>query len=168
MPHDVFLSYSSKDKPTADAVCALLEREGLRCWIAPRDIKPGEDWPEAIITALDGCEVLVLVFSSHSNESNQCKREVERAFDKGLPVLPLRIEHVEPSKSLEYFISTPHWLDAVNPPLEDHTKKLAFTIRTIIKSPPPMPRKRKRPPIMPLIARPVREDGSKAPWVLSV
>jgi hypothetical protein len=41
MPHDVFVSYSSDDKPTADAVCATLENKGIRCWIAPRDILPG-------------------------------------------------------------------------------------------------------------------------------
>ncbi|HXQ15450.1 MAG TPA: toll/interleukin-1 receptor domain-containing protein [Caulobacteraceae bacterium] len=42
--HDVFISYSSKDKTTADAICALLERDGAKCWIAPRDILPGEAW----------------------------------------------------------------------------------------------------------------------------
>jgi hypothetical protein len=36
MAHDVFISYSTKDKPIADAVCGTLERNGVRCWIAPR------------------------------------------------------------------------------------------------------------------------------------
>ena len=49
MAHDVFISYSTKDKPTADAACAALEAKGIRCWIAPRDILPGSDWGEAII-----------------------------------------------------------------------------------------------------------------------
>jgi phage FluMu protein Com len=48
-PFDVFLSYSSKDKPTADAACAVLEARGLRCWIAPRDIIPGKEWGAAIV-----------------------------------------------------------------------------------------------------------------------
>jgi hypothetical protein len=46
MARDVFISYSSKDKPTADAVCATLEANGIRCWIAPRDVVPGSDWGE--------------------------------------------------------------------------------------------------------------------------
>jgi hypothetical protein len=29
MAHDVFISYSSKDKPAADAACAGLEARGL-------------------------------------------------------------------------------------------------------------------------------------------
>jgi hypothetical protein len=37
MAHDVFISYSSKDKPTADAICAILESKEIR---AIRRIKP--------------------------------------------------------------------------------------------------------------------------------
>ncbi len=41
--HDVFLSYSSQDKTWADSACAVLERHRVRCWIAPRDITPGDE-----------------------------------------------------------------------------------------------------------------------------
>jgi hypothetical protein len=114
MAHDVFLSHSHVDKVFADAICHSLEAHGIRCWVAPRDIRPSEDWAEAIIDALDTARVLVLVFSSHSNSSPQVRREVERAVSKGLHILPLRIEDVPLSKSLEYFISTQHWLDAID------------------------------------------------------
>ena len=67
MPRDVFVSYSTRDKAAADAVCASLEINGLRCWIAPRDIVPGMDWGEAIIDAMNTSRVMVLVFSSHAN-----------------------------------------------------------------------------------------------------
>jgi hypothetical protein len=49
MSHDVFISHSSADKRAADAACALLEARGIKCWIAPRDIRPGSDWGESII-----------------------------------------------------------------------------------------------------------------------
>ena len=52
MAHDVFISYSSKDKAVADAVCAGLEGRGIACWMAPRDIVPGVDWGAAIIDAI--------------------------------------------------------------------------------------------------------------------
>jgi hypothetical protein len=115
MAHDVFISYSAKDKATADAVCATLDGRGIRCWIAPRDILPGIDWGEAIIEAINASRVMILVFSSNANESNQIKREVERAVSKGLPIIPLRIENVAPVRSLEYFIGPVHWLDALTP-----------------------------------------------------
>ena len=44
MAHDVFISYSHKDKAVADAIVARLEQDNCRCWYAPRDIAPGADW----------------------------------------------------------------------------------------------------------------------------
>lgn len=148
MGHDVFISYSSKDKPTADAACAVLESKGLRCWIAPRDILPGEDWGQSIIAAINGCKVMVLIFSSHANQSQQIKREVERAVHRGLPLIPVRIEDVLPASSLEYFLSTPHWLDAFTPPMERHLLHLAATIMQLLSRPqdPPSPQPPPPPP----------------------
>jgi len=100
MEYDVFISYSHPDKAAADAACATLEQAGIRCWIAPRDIVPGMDWGESIVTATTGAKVLVLIFSQHANESPQIKREVERAVAKGLPIIPVRIEDTVPSKAL--------------------------------------------------------------------
>ena len=160
LAHDVFISYSSKDKPVADATCATLEAKGIRCWIAPRDIRPGSDWGEAIIDGINDARVFVLVFSNNANVSVQIKREVERAINKGLPVIPFRIENVMPVKSLEFFLSTPHWLDAFSPPLEQHLLYLASVIRSILDgkpAPAPLP-----PPSPPRLEQP----WYKRRWVL--
>jgi hypothetical protein len=135
MAHDVFVSHSAKDKATADAVCAVLESHGIRCWVAPRDILPGQDWGGSIIKAINGARAMVLVFSANANTSRQIKLEVERAVNKGIPVIPLRIEDVAPTETLEYFISTPHWLDAFTPPLERHLEYLAEVARKIVGGP---------------------------------
>jgi biotin transporter BioY len=132
MPHDVFVSYSSDDKPTADAVCATLEMRGIRCWIAPRDVLPGVDWGAAIIEAINASGVMVLVYSAKANDSPQIKREVERAVNRGLTIIPFRIQDVPMSKTLEYFMSMPHWLDALTPPLQEHLDRLADTTRLIL------------------------------------
>lgn len=133
MPHDVFVSYSSDDKPTADAACATLENRGIRCWIAPRDVLPGMDWGAAIIDAISSCRIMVLVYSAKANDSQQIKREVERAVNRGVAVIPFRIEDVPMSKTLEYFISTPHWLDALTQPLQQHLDRLADTTALILE-----------------------------------
>src|SRR5277367_4574074 len=135
MPHDVFISYSSKDKPIADGVCATLEQHGLRCWIAPRDIVPGAEWSTSIIQALNEARVFVLVLSHSANESNQIKREVERAVHNGTPIIPYRIEDVMPADALEYFLSTPHWLDAFTPPVERHAQTLAGAVKRLLEDP---------------------------------
>jgi hypothetical protein len=132
MAHDVFISYSSKDKPTADAVCATLESRGIRCWIAPRDIVPGEEYAAALVNALRESRLMVLVFSSGANESKHVLREVERAVSLGLPVIPLRIENVRPSEAMEYYIASRHWLDALTVPLERHLVQLAETVKVLL------------------------------------
>ena len=132
MGHDVFISYSSRDKVFADAICHRLEQSRIRCWIAPRDIQPGQDWAESIINGLDAARLLVLVFSSNSNKSPQVKREVERSVSKGRMILPFRIEDVPLSKSLEYFISSQHWLDAINGNLEAHLSQLTETVELLL------------------------------------
>ena len=132
MVHDVFVSYSNKDKAIANALCATLENKKIRCWIAPRDIVPGKNFAGALIEAINQSRIMVLVFSSNSNNSPQVMREVERAVHKGIPIIPLRIENVEPTKSMEYFLSAPHWLDALTPPLKKHLEKLAQTVNTLL------------------------------------
>lgn len=140
MPHDAFISYSSHDKATADATCAALEASGVRCWIAPRDITPGAEWSEAIIDAISHCRVMILVFSANANDSPQIRREVERAVNKGVSILPLRIQDIEPAHSLEYFIGTVHWLDALSPPLEAHLLRLTEAVKTLLQLDPTPPR----------------------------
>ena len=135
MAHDVFISYSSKDKPVADAACATLEIAGIRCWIAPRDVLPGMDWSGSIIQAIEQSQVMVLIFSSSANGSAQIKREVNEAIEKELPVIPFRIEDVRPSGSLGYYLDVTHWLDALTPPLEQHLEKLAQDVNLLLKRP---------------------------------
>ncbi len=139
MTHDVFVSYASADKAVADAVCNTLESAGVRCWIAPRDVVPGMEYGESIIDAINACRIMVLVFSSKANLSAHISREIERAVSKGVTVMPLRIEQVLPSKTLDYFIGSVHWLDAVTPPLDAHLKMLAANVKTILLREPRVP-----------------------------
>jgi hypothetical protein len=132
MAHDVFISYSSKDKIAADALCATLEAHGIPCWIAPRNISYGSDYGEAIVDGINESRVMVLVFSSHANTSPHIKREVDRAVSKSLTIIPIRIEDVAPTRALEYYISPVHWLDAVAPPLEPHLEALAGKIQILL------------------------------------
>jgi hypothetical protein len=108
----IFVSYSQADRRLAFELVAYLEAKGLSCWIAPRDITPSAEWAAEIIEAISAAKLLVLVFSRSSNESPQVRREIERAVHKRVPVIAFRIEDVLPERSLEYFLSAQHWLDA--------------------------------------------------------
>src|SRR6476469_9863778 len=131
MAHDVFISYSARDKTTADAACATLEANGTRCWIAPRDVTPGANWAGAIAQAIRDSRVFLLVFSADANGSQQVAREVERAVAAAIPIIPFRIEDIVPSDALEYFLGSHHWLDAITPPLQHHLERLAETVKML-------------------------------------
>jgi TIR domain len=130
MARDIFVSYSQPDFDCAMEMVTRVEREGIDCWIAPRDIAPSADWAAEIIDAISRSRVMILVFSASSNGSPQVRREVERAVSKQVSILPFRIENVLPSKSLEYFLSAQHWLDAFPPPREPHYARLCAYLKS--------------------------------------
>lgn len=156
MPFDVFISYSSKDKITANAACAALEAAGVRCWIAPRDIRPGIEYAASIIEGIDACRLMVLIFSSSANVSAQIHREIERAVSKGLTIIPFRIEEVLPTHAMEYYLGAIHWLDALTPPLAKHLQRLSELVTANVdprsSTPKPfLPPKINRPPKQPFV-----------------
>ena len=132
MPAEVFISYSSKDKKIADAVCHYLEERSIRCWIAPRDVQHGREWADVIVEAIAGCKLIVLVFSSSANDSPIVKREILLAVNKEIVIIPFRIENVLPERSMELFISANHWLDAISPPVEKHIKSLTDNVENLL------------------------------------
>ena len=136
MAHSTFISHSSKNKLVAEKICAALERAGQKCWIAPRDIRSGESWPAAIAAAVSVSEVMVLVFSAHANESKDVANEVVLAMEAGIPVLPVKIENVEPKGVLQYYLAGAQWQVVNNPPIEYQLLSLAKTVeKTIINLP---------------------------------
>jgi hypothetical protein len=132
----VFVSYSQQDRDAALGVVAYLEQDGVPCWVAPRDVAPGADWAEEIIDAIASACVMVLVFSASANGSPQVRREVERAVHRGVTVLPFRVENVLPARSLEYFLSSQHWLDAFPPPMEPHYARLSRYAKSLLAATP--------------------------------
>jgi hypothetical protein len=132
MSHDVFVSYSKKDKEVADAICKTLEKDGIRCWIAPRDVQPGVEYADAIIEALNTCRVFLVILSGESNSSPQVRREVERAVSKDLEILTFRIDDAILSRAMEYYLSNRHWLDASNAVLSKQLHSLSVAIQKLL------------------------------------
>jgi hypothetical protein len=154
MVRDVFVSYSQPDHGCAMELVSRVERDGINCWIAPRDIAPSADWAAEIIDAITNARTMILVFSASSNDSPQVRREVERAVHKQVSILPFRIENVLPSKSLEYFLSAQHWMDAFPPPREPHYARLCAYLWAQRGEAPPDTSKTQPAPI--LSAMPLR------------
>ncbi len=128
MAGKVFLSYSSADKDIADRVCSALEATGISCWIAPRDIEPGVDYPAAIVEAINSCQVLVLILTKHAAASPHVLSEVGHAFNGKKQIIPFRLSSEPPPESLEYFLSMTQWLDASDGCTDQNLKRLTEAI----------------------------------------
>src|SRR5439155_2454580 len=151
MAQEVFISHSSLDKTVADAVCAALENTGIRCWIAPRDVQPGRSFPGEITRAIQNSKVMVLIFSAHSNTSEQILREVQLAANSDLHILQFRIEDVIPNEDLEYYLSTPQRLDALTPPLESNLQRLVTSVQALLEMAAEDQTKRAMTPVAPSV-----------------
>jgi len=132
MALDVFVSHSSADRVLADAIVHELETAGIDCWVAPRNILPGTNYGEAIVAAIQDVEVMVVVVSDDANRSGHVPREIERAAARNVSLVPFRIADIEPSPSLEYFLSCLHWLHALPPPVEAHVTRLVDAVTALL------------------------------------
>ena len=129
---DVFISYSSKNKNVADAVVSDFEKNGIRCWYAPRDIMPGKEWVSAIKEGIYSAKVFVLIFTEESNSSRQVMNEVAMAFNAEKTIVPFKLTEKGLSDELEYYLTRVHWLDAVSKPLNNHIDELRRFVEIIL------------------------------------
>jgi hypothetical protein len=107
----LFVSHVTEDRAAALKIVDELERRGIPCWIAPRNIEPGKPFDDEIVAALDRCRAMLLVFSDQCNESEYIRREVTVAGESHKVIIPFRIEDAQPRRGLRVRLSDLHWLD---------------------------------------------------------
>lgn len=132
MAHDVFISYASAQKPLAFQLTQQLEANQVKCWIAPRDIAGGTIWVEAIMTAIESSQLMLVLLSPETNTSQQVIREVAQAVEKSVPILPVRIQNIPLSKSLNYWLGLTHWYDAFEQPANRRYVELTKAVKTLL------------------------------------
>lgn len=135
-----FISHAKTDAKQAADIAAALERNGVKCWIAPRDVEPGRNFGDEIIRGIEASRAFILVLSNASNGSDFVAKELATAVGKKKTVFPIRIEEVEPSPSLALFIAGTHWIDAFGGRLGAEADRLASLLSGQPKpAPAPLP-----------------------------
>lgn len=138
--HQVFISYAHEDFEICTRVCAALERSAVLCWMAPRDLTPGADWSGAIVDAIRGGKVFVAIFSAKSNASQQVLREINCAVDRRIPIILVRLEDVQLSTNLQYYLSVCHWLDCTSGTVDAALPDLVLAVQSHLHDPESAPR----------------------------
>ena len=130
---DVFISYSSENQKTADAICNVLESNKVKCWIAHRDIISSQTWHEEIDKAIKNSKITILVLSKDSSDSNQVKREIMITAEEGNPLLPYKIDDSKLTSKIRYFLIECHWLESYPDP-EENFKILVEHTLSLLKN----------------------------------
>ena len=112
MALDVFISYSTKDQKIVEDISQYLEQNGIRCFVAYRDIPKSVVWAKAITEAIEKCIMMVVVFSEHANSSDQMDREIELCVEEKKPILTFRIQDKNFAGAKKYYLKNINWIDA--------------------------------------------------------
>jgi transposase InsO family protein len=96
----VFLSHRTESEgPLALRLAEDLESQGVRCWVAPRDIDPGSTWPQAIEAGLRGCTHVAVLATERAIASRAVRQELQIAemleLDGRVVLVPLLLEQLE-------------------------------------------------------------------------
>ncbi len=129
--YDLFISHASENKDTANKIVEMLELRGCKCFIAPRDIRTGEEYAVEIVRGISNSVAVLLIFSKDSDQSGYVLREINSAVSRNKNVMPLRIEDFIPSEAMEFYLGPAHWLDAFPEILGQHLDKIINIVDAI-------------------------------------
>jgi TIR domain len=147
----LFVSHVTEDRAAATQVVDELERRGVRCWIAPRNVRPGGTFDDDIADAIESCRAMLLIFSSQCNESEYIRREITVAGNANKLIIPFRIEDVEPKRGLSVRLANLHWIDAFVT-RERAIDEVVHSVHAPCAGTPPQP------------SQPVESDEARARW----
>ena len=110
-PHDVFISYSTKDRDLAEIIRETLEDNAIKCWIAPRDIEPGKSYAKQIMSAVKDAKLHFCLFTENFQASKFTNNELEIAFSAKIPIVSLKADESFPEDKCEFYLRTANWID---------------------------------------------------------
>jgi hypothetical protein len=148
MSASIFISYAGADQQAASRLCAALEARGFPCWIASRDVGPGESFQVAIVRAIRAARLMALVFTEAANHSDEIAKELALASQARLPVVPLRMQEIHPNEAFAYEFATRQWIDFTadwNAGLEQLVRRIALAVEPAPDPPTPRAPPRRRP-----------------------
>jgi len=131
----LFVSHVTENAAAALEIVCALERRGVRCWIAPRDVRPGRRFDDEISDALDGCRAMLLIFSEHCNNKDYIYREVTVAGENHKIIIPFRVDDAQPQRGLRVRLSDLQWINGFASP-ERAIDELVQTLRPSLEREP--------------------------------
>ena len=135
----VFISHGSEDRDEANALCDFIEARGIKTWIAPRNVRPGQDYSEQLQQAIEQCAAFVVLVTGKANTSPYVRAETEMAFSTNKPIFPVRQSDIQPAAGLAFFLKIRHWTDAFGTQRGANLDRLTAEVKTVVSMQTPAP-----------------------------
>ena len=103
----VFASYCHKDDARVLPLLEGLADAGVHVWY-DEGINPGEEWPQVIQEHIEGCAAFVAFVSAASQESHNCRKELNEALTLEKPTIPVLLEDCEKSRATQMLLARLH------------------------------------------------------------
>lgn len=132
--HDIFISYSRKDKEIVKVLCDALHENNISFWLDRNDIPLAAEFPAEIVNAIEHAKIVVLVASKNSKESDFVVREIKYALDKGKTVLPFKVDDEAYNDNLKLYLDIYNFFPAFPPPISIYLKEFVQKITALTQS----------------------------------
>jgi hypothetical protein len=142
---EIIISYNKDQKNTARKLVSHLESKGYSCWLDPRDVEPGTDKIEAFKNAVEKAKLVILIFSTLADKSDDIIIQYDLAFDNDIPIIPFVVSDVEITVSMQHFLNTHDWINAHDATFDEAVSNLIDLIEndeeTVIEKSSPKQKK---------------------------
>ena len=145
MQPTAFISHASSDSAQATRLTSLLEQHGVRCWVAPRDVTPGQPYADEIVHGIEGCAAFVLLATSASLASRNVLNELEQAHRSARVIYTVMVNQPKLPGDVSYYVARLHWLQTDGTDFENVADRLADVMKGVrrweaVASPPSLTR----------------------------
>lgn len=123
---NVFVSYSTHDLKNVAQLQQSLTGTGVKVFVAEHSVSPSEILSDKISTAIEACDLFVLLWSSNAKASEWVAQEIGKAHSLQKTILPLVLEE---GLELPGFISGLKYLPVFRNPQAAIAQAQAFVLK---------------------------------------
>lgn len=127
---NILISCTASDLHTADNIRHFLEQNGFSCRVQGGNKSSYDSTGDDPAEVFGWADAFVLIVSEAANLSGGIRRDIDEAVNCGLSVLPIRVEDIEPSRSLRYYLGPYQWIEAFGDEIDKYLEVLLKALRS--------------------------------------
>lgn len=128
LKYDIFISYSTKDKPQVLALVNRLRLKGYRIWIDKDGIRSGDpSFKTTLVEAIESSRIVLFFSSFHSNHSIWTEKEIAIAVNQNKHIIPIKLDGSNYAKSVKFDLINCDFIDYSNESNKETAKEKLFS-----------------------------------------